>query len=102
MESQLIEFVKMALHADNVFHKAFLTGVVFYGSENQPINSRMQDYLTTHGNKWTRFVKMNDSETPVFPGPYLLKRGWLWQVSRLFEDTVSAFTISLRKSCENL
>ncbi|KAL9047060.1 MAG: hypothetical protein Q9214_000267 [Letrouitia sp. 1 TL-2023] len=99
-ESQLITFVEEALPTDDVFHKAFLTGVVFYGSEDHPISPRMQDYLSTHENKWTQFVKINDSGTPVFPGPYILERGWLWQVSRLFEDTVSAFTTGLRKSFE--
>lgn len=99
-ESQLIAFVEEALHTDDVFHKAFLSGVLFYGGGDQPVSPGMQNYLSSQENKWTRFVKIDDLEGPLFPGPYILERGWLWPVSRLFEDTVSAFTTGLRKSFE--
>lgn len=99
-ESQLIAFVEAALHADDVFHKAFLSGVIFYGGDDQHVSPGMQDYLSSQENEWTRFVKIDDLEGSVLPGPYILERGWLWQVSRLFEDKVSAFTTSLRKLCE--
>lgn len=46
-ESQLIAFVEKDLPTDDVFHKAFLAGAVFYGSEKQPISPRIQDYLLT-------------------------------------------------------
>lgn len=87
------------LQDDDVFCSAFLSGVIFRGhglSEDGSLNDGSREVLSSHGNLWTQFIDAAHTDDPLLPGPYVLEKGLLWKVSRLYEDTAHAFTLGLR------
>ena len=87
------------LQADDVFRFDFLFGVVFLGNgilESKSWNARARELLSSHGTSWTQFIDAASLDDSLLPGPYVLEKGLLWKVSRLYEDTANAFTVGLR------
>lgn len=92
------------MQADDVFCLAFLSGVIFYGygvSDGECLDTGIREVLSSHGNLWTRFIDAASIDDPLLPGPYVLEKGLLWKVSRLYEDTANAFTLGLRTVSSN-
>ena len=88
-----------ALQADDVFCPAFLSGVVFCGYNtynDYSLTAGACKVLSSHGTLWTEFIDAANTHGYLFPGPYVLEKGLLWKVSRLYEDTANAFTMGLR------
>ena len=77
----------------------FLFGVVFLGNgilDGKSLDARARELLSSHGTLWTQFIDAASIDNSLLPGPYVLEKGLLWKVSRLYEDTANAFTVGLR------
>lgn len=87
------------LQADDVFCLEFLSGVVFLGNgilEGNSLDARTRELLSSRGTLWTQYIDAASIDGSLLPGPYVLEKGLLWKVSRLYEDTANAFTVGLR------
>jgi len=94
-EAYLESSLSLAYECD-VFCLSFLSGMIFYGSEELRLFPGAQRVLELHGCRWNRLVDSSKVDGLLFPGPYVLERGVFWRVSRLYPDTANAFTIGLR------
>ena len=92
-------YVEAALKADDVFCLEFLSGIVFYGDfETDDFPELAPQNLPGSWNtSWTHFITTaNNGYKKLLPGPYLLNDTRLWDVYRLYDDLVNAFTIPFR------
>lgn len=73
---------------DDVFHEAFLVGVLFYGirEDEAEITDQARMYLSKLGNKWIEYKSSAGTGREVLPGPYLLLNNQLRDVWRLVDD----------------
>jgi hypothetical protein len=90
--------VAKALARDDVFCLEFLNGIVFYGAF---VNDTVVEELApsnlpeSWNTSWTHFTTI-DNCYRLSPGPYLLHGGRLWDVFRLYSDSINAFTVTFK------
>jgi hypothetical protein len=93
-------YVETALKTDDVFCLEFLNGIIFYGySERQEFRPQLSpQHLPGSWNaSWTHFIATtSDGFENLLPGPYLLKCGRLWNVYRLYDDSINAFYVPFK------
>jgi hypothetical protein len=81
---------------DDVFHEAFLSGVVFHGvGENDvEIEDHARAFLSKLGTIWIKCMPEGSPERKLLPGPYVLLGNHLRDVWRLFDDSNGAFMVT--------
>lgn len=84
--------------SDDVFHEAFLVGVIFFGirEDETEITDQARMYLSRLGNKWIKCVSPADTDGEVLPGPYVLLKNQLRDVWRLVDDKNRTCMVTLR------
>lgn len=96
-ESWMQESVQKYKSTDDVFHEAFLSGVIFHGaSEDVEIADNAQDFLSKLGTQWIQYMPPTSPAQNLLPGPYVLVGNRLRDVWRLFDDTNGAFMMTFR------
>ncbi|CAI7586228.1 unnamed protein product [Penicillium manginii] len=97
-EEWVREIVESCKSTDDVFHEAFLAGVMFYGirEDEAKITDQARMYLSNFGNKWIKYVSSADTDREVLPGPYVLLKNQLRDVWRLVDDVNRTCMVTLR------
>jgi hypothetical protein len=101
MDDAVRDYVENALRRDDVFNTSFLKGIIFYGNDIKQA-SIVKEELAAHAlpaawnTSWTCFLGASDDGRKLLPGPYLLRRGKLWDVYRLYEDDMNSFLVSFK------
>lgn len=95
MEQHLDDFVLHGLSSDDVFNSNFLNGILVLGPGR---SLRARQVPTSWKGSWVHVIEQNDSSALPSPGPYLLDKGKLTPVYRLYQDIQNAFNMALRRS----
>jgi hypothetical protein len=79
---------------DDVFDKAFLATVIFYGVEEHDVTltDRAREYLGKLGNKHIAFI----TSPRLLPGPYVLVGNELRDVWKLVNDSNGTCMVTLK------
>ncbi|KAJ5623416.1 amidase signature enzyme [Penicillium lividum] len=90
--------VENCKNTDDVFHEAFLVGVIFYGirEDEAEITDQARMYLSKLGNKWINYMTSADTGRELLPGPYVLLKNQLRDVWRLVDDVNRTCMVTLR------
>lgn len=83
---------------DDVFHDDFLGGVIFTGATDGPsleVTPAAKRLLDSLGNKWVEVLGKNGVDDKLPPGPYLVVKQLLLDISRLYDDFQGAFMTGL-------
>ena len=98
-EKDLQRFIADAEASDDVFQKPFLYNVVFISSSPKRsirLGNGVKALLHTYGNERVDFFGSDEIAIDTLPtGPYVLYQARLWQPWRVYNDTQSAFMVSL-------
>ena len=83
---------------DDVFHRAFLTVVIFAGANEHDVEvtDSARQYLRELGNQQVMFV----STPELLPGPYALVRGNLRGVWKLVDDSNGTCMATLKSQSQ--
>jgi hypothetical protein len=97
LQEYVLSYVDIALRTDDVFCLEFLSGIVFSrdldGEDlSDLVSLKLPDSWNT---SWIRSIIASNGNAPL-PGPYLLNRGRYWDVYRLYDDSINAFTTAFR------
>ncbi|TAQ89905.1 hypothetical protein B7494_g1791 [Chlorociboria aeruginascens] len=92
-QEYVLSYVDIALRTDDVFCHEFLSGIVFSGGDLSDLVSFKPP--ASWNTSWTRYIRVSNNDAPL-PGPYLLNRGRYWDVYRLYDDSINAFTTAFR------
>jgi Amidase len=97
LREYVLGYVDIALRTDDVFCLDFLSGIVFSGDLERGglpnlASLKLPDSWNT---SWTHLIIASNGNSPL-PGPYLLNGGRYWDVYRLYDDSINAFTTAFR------
>jgi hypothetical protein len=97
LQEYVLSYVDIALRTDDVFCREFLSGIVFSGDfEREDLPDLFPLKLPDSWNtSWTHLIRASNGNAPL-PGPYLLNCGRFWDVYRLYDDSINAFTTVFR------
>ena len=89
-ENWMQRCIKAYKDTDDVFQEQFLRGIIFSNARlGLSLSTEAKSALERLGMEWHIFL--NESENRLLPGPYVLIKGSVYQVSRLYADTHAAF-----------
>jgi hypothetical protein len=97
--SSLREFRTTKLEQDDVFHSAFYSHFVFYGSKQEDLQVEpdvIEELVEWDTKTWT-FVEGNPSST-VAAGPYVFAKGQTYQPWRIYNDFNATSMCTFRPS----
>ncbi|KAF3480209.1 uncharacterized protein GIQ15_05556 [Arthroderma uncinatum] len=74
---------------DDVFHEAFLAGVIFLcaGEEHVKVTDEAWTYLLKSGAQWIKYIPALGAGQNVLPGPCAISRNRICDVWKLVDDT---------------
>lgn len=99
------EYVENSLKKDDVLNIHFLKGIIIFYGDGIDQASSVKEELAAHNlpagwnTSWTFFIGTeiaNNDNRKLLPGPYLVRRGRLWDVYRLYEDDINAFLVPFK------
>ncbi|KUJ08791.1 amidase signature enzyme [Mollisia scopiformis] len=82
--------------ADDVFHNAFLAGIIVVGDSE--LDAGAQAFLKGAGMQWLHVMASSTTGYKLQPGPYALLDDHLRNVYRAYRDTSGAFFCTLERS----
>ena len=88
--------VRFYMESDDVFQAQFMQGIIFSDSRSDcSLSPEAKALLEDFGMRWQYFL--NESDSQIFPGPYVLLEGSLHEPFRLYDDTHAAFFSAMKQ-----
>ncbi|KAK0102662.1 hypothetical protein ONS95_006266 [Cadophora gregata] len=91
-------YVQQQMEVDDVFDTAFLHGIIFTGSGQEPdglVAADLNALLTSWGTTWSKYMAEDRPHRPA-SGLYVWKANALWRAYRLFDDLYGSFMTATR------
>jgi hypothetical protein len=99
----LEKHITHSLESDDVLHINFLQTILLTGpgAEHLSLYGDSLRSRMSHVDTWGILeIRNMGNQDDLLPGPYMVVKGKLWQVLRLYDDTQGAFLAPVRKSIE--
>ncbi|KAF2117001.1 amidase signature domain-containing protein [Lophiotrema nucula] len=97
-ETWINRLVQGWLDVDDVLHRDFLKGVVFVTDDKASFDTdaMTKGLQSSFGTSWSTTMSAHDAGTAVTSGPFVLWKGELLKVARLYDDSQQAFVVATK------